>query len=689
MKEIKPKPKPNLEKLLGKEKYQLFQDVKNRIEELKEVRKNVYGLNLENLWAEADKNYIPHKLRTKGKKVIYSDEEKGWRGVPTVLEKSGDWQSDASQPNPYIKIQTALSILIDRNPEGIFTPGSKQYEQTTLLMKTLYQRNWEIAKSKQQLKLFVYNLAKYGWAIARTYPKLVKRRVKVLVDYNEEEPEKSVYEKKEVVEYNDVFRENLDPWNAWIDDMTLPNQPETMRDWAWRKVYSWDVFQEEFGNYKLAKYVQKGGEVEDKLNVGIKRKFQEKDLVEVYFYENRIKDVYMVIANGIPVIIEPLPISDSEGRKRLSCWQTYWTLRSATCPYGVGIYEAIREDQKLLDRIRNMTIDQLTLAIYKMFFYTGTSELTEGGEIAIEPGKGRQVLDPSNVKWLEVPGPGAEAWAGIEMFKKDIENASGVTAPLLGEITGKTAFEIAQAKEAALKRLKTPLENIADALDEDGYITISLMQMLYSIPEVYRITDRERINAYLQEIQSDPELYEYDEEGNFYAKVYREFPMNLEKDEQGNFIESEETRFFRIKPSGLRWEGIIKVKAQSILSVSKELQKAMDLEMINLLSPLLERVNQEILLIQQAGGEVNLNNTTYGKVIKNLLRIYDKDPKDWLPDGWLTKEAIRTPLVKPVQPPQTSPLRPEKVVPTTELESKPRNVIQKLASQIKEAIPFR
>ena len=145
-----------------------------------------------------------------------------------------------------------------------------------------------------------------------------------------------------------------------------------------------------------------------------------------------------------------------------------------------------------------------------------------------------------------MPGPGAEAWAGIEMFKKDIENASGVTAPLLGEITGKTAFEIAQAKEAALKRLKTPLENIADALEEDGYITVSLIQMLYSIPEVYKITDREKINAYLQEIQSDPELYEYDEEGNFYAKVYREFPMNLEKDEQGNFIESEETRFFRI-----------------------------------------------------------------------------------------------------------------------------------------------
>jgi len=682
--EEKQKPQPNLEKLLGKEKYELYLFVKDRIKRLQQARQQLYGINLEKIWAQADKDYIPHTLKTKGKKVIYTDEEQGWRGVPTVLEKTGDWQSDTSYPNPYIKIQTALSILIDRNPEAVFTPGAKQYEQNNLLIKTLYQRNWEIAKSKQQLKLFIFNLAKYGWAIARTYPKFIKRKVKILKEYNEENPEKSVYEEKEVVEYNDIFRENLDVWNAWIDDMALPNRPDTIRDWAWRKVYPWDVFLQEFGNYPLTKYVSKGGETEEKIGIGIKRRFQEKDLVEVYFYENKVKDVYMVIANNIPIVIEPLPISDNEGRKKLSCWQAYWTLRNANCPYGIGIYEAIRNDQKLLDRIRNMTIDQLTLSIYKMFFHTGTSELTEGGEIAIEPGVGKQLLDPTSMRWLEVPGPGAEAWAGIEMFKKDIEEISGITPPLMGEITGKTAFEIAQAKEAALKRLKTPLENIADALEEDGYITVSLMQMLYSIPEVYKIVDKEKINAYLQEIQSDPELYEYDEEGNFYAKVYREFPMNLEKDEQGNFIESEDTRFFRIKPRGLIWEGIIKIKPQSILSVSKELQKAMDLEMINLLVPLLERVGQEIAIAQQSGIGISLNDTVHGKVIKNLLKIYDKDPKDWLPDGWLVKGEIKPPLILPRGETQA-----EKVVPTTELDQKPRNVVQKMVNKIKEVVPFR
>ena len=100
-----------------------------------------------------------------------------------------------------------------------------------------------------------------------------------------------------------------------------------------------------------------------------------------------------------------------------------------------------------------MTIDQLTLSIYKMFFYQGTQSITETGDIKITPGAGKQVLDPKNINWLEIPGPGSEAWKGLEIFKKDMDEASGITDPLLGIITGKTAFEIAQAKESALKAL--------------------------------------------------------------------------------------------------------------------------------------------------------------------------------------------------------------------------------------------
>ncbi len=643
--------------LLDEQKQKDFSYVLNRIEQLKKTKQNVYGTNLEELGKYADKDYIPHKLSGKGRRTIVMDETTGIRGQGqfTELNKSDSWRSDNSQPNPYVKLNTALGILIDRNPTGIFSPGSQRYENSTTLIKQLYSRNWEIAKSKQQLKLFVYNLAKYGWAIARTYPLLLQRQVKKLVEYNQETPSKSKWEEVMTTEYNDIFRENLDPFNCWIDDMARPNNPFSVRDWAWRKVYSLDQAEEEFGNYENWKYVQKGGNTQERIGISVvsgQKKYQEQDLIEVYFYENRLKDLFVVVANGVPVIIEPLPIADNAGNKKLSCWQTYWTLRHAECPYGIGIYEAIRYDQSLLDKVRNMTIDQLVLSIYKMFFHQGTSTLTETGDIQIKPGIGKQMLNPKDINWLDVPGPGQEAWKGIEMFKNDLNETSGITESLMGTIVGKTAFETAQAKEAALKRLKGPLDNISEALEEDGYITVSLIQLLYSIPEVVAIADPAKIEAYLQEIKSDEELYQRTDtengESKFEAKIYREFPLNLESDEKGNLQETEKTQFFRAKPGLLKWEGIIKIKGQSVLTPSKQLDKALDLEMTNITIPLMGQIAQEAQMAMMTGGQFNLDDSVYGKTLKQILKIYEKDPQEWLPNSWLEQpEEQEQPLIVP------------------------------------------
>lgn len=666
----KPKRAFNVQQDLDETKQGLFEYVQSRIQDLQLTRQSQYGFNLEKIWADADKDYVPHRLGTGGKRVIATDEEKGWRGALVTLGTS-EWQSDISQANPFVKIGIALSILVDQNPSGAFTPTSKKFQATNELIKQLYQRSWDVARSKEQLKLYVFNLAKYGWAVARTYPYYRERKVKVIKKYNQEDPSQNEYEDKTVVEYNDIFRENLDPWNTWIDDMARPNNPFSIRDWAWRKVYAFDDAEEEFSKYPFWEYVKPGGNTDERVTSAKgqeSNKFQEKKLVEILFYENRIKDLFMVIANGVPIIIEPLPISDAKGLKKLSLWQTYWNLRHAQCPYGIGLYEAIRFEQALVDRIRNMTIDQLTLMIYKMFFYQGTQALTDTGDIRITPGSGKQVLDPKNIKWLEVPGPGQEAWMGLDYFKKDLDEVSGITDPLLGIVTGKTAFEIAQAKEAALKRLKTPLDNILDSLNTEGYITVSLIQLLYSIPEVYQISDPGLIEDYLKEIQSDPELYSRDEENNFSAIVYPEFPLNLDKDEKGNLIETAETRFFRVKPGTLAWEGIINIKSQSLLSPSKQVDKALDLEMYNILIPLLLQPPE-----------------IYGKVAKAIVKLYDKDPKDILPDIWMQE-----------QPPTNQPLMvsagqapPEQQQPQTAqaLSQNPPSVVGQISSKM--SAPFK
>lgn len=621
-----------------------FEHAKKRIFEMQKFRESDhFGVKLDSLWADADNAYIPHRLKKAKKRVVAEDETKGWRGNLVTLGDS-DWQSDISMANPFVKIQVALSILVDQNPTGVFTATAKKYKATTELMKQLYQRSWEYARSKGQLKLFVHNLAKYGWAVGRTYPLRIERKVKKLVEFNQADPDKSVYEEELIVEFNDVMRENLDPRNVWIDDMTVPNAQFSMRDWCWRKVYTLDSFKEEFGKYNRAEFVTPGGNVDETVNQKkvVSSEKAATDRVEVLFYESRLKDLFVVMANGVPVVVSPLPVSDNKGNKKLSCWQTYWNVRHATSPYGIGIYEAIRFDQAFLDRVRNMTVDQITMSIYKMFFYQSTSTLSDTGDIKIAPGIGKQVINPKDINWLEVPGPGADAYKGLEMFKSDIDEVSGITEPLLGEVTGKTAFEIAQAKEAAIKRLKTPLDNILEALNDEGYITISLIQLLYSLPETRVITDPELIDDYLKEIQSDQDLYERTVDvgpdgqpvETFTAKLFPEFPLNLDKDEKGNLTETEDAQFFRIKPSGLKWEGLINIKSQSVLSPSKQIDKALTLELYNVLMPLISTLDQERMMAMQSGQPTDVDNLPHGKSAQDLIRTYDKDPRDILPPEW-------------------------------------------------------
>lgn len=608
--ENKPKENFSSTKHLSEKEREKYDYVHKRIKQLQDNRsKEKYGVEIEKIWSDADRDYAPHRLGTTGKRTLVQDEEKGWASTLVRLGSS-NWQSDISMPNPFVKINTAISILIDRNPSAVFSPGAKRYKSSTELQSQLYKRSWEIAKSRQQLKLFVFNLAKYGWACARTYPLLIKNNG--------------------VVEYDDVFRENLDPWNVWIDDEALPNNQFTVKDWCYRKVYSMDSLKLEFGESKLWDYVQAGGITTDKVTGGNQdsKKLIDEDKVEVYFYENKVKfgSIYMVIANEVPIMIEELPIEDINGAKKLTLWDTYWLLRHAQCREGIGVYEAIRYDQAMLDRFRNMTIDQLTMSIYKMFFFTGTNTLTETGDIKITPGVGKQIMNPKDVNWLDIPGPGAEAWKGIEMLKQDIQEASGITDTLQGISEEKTAFQSSLARESALKRLKTPLDNICDALETEASITMCVNTLLYSEPEIKAIADPELIERYLKDIQSDPDLYErtIDEQGNetFNAKIYSEIPLNLEEDEKKNLVESPETKFFRIKPSSLSWDGVISVKAQSILTPSKQLDKTLELEMYNLLIPLFAQPPE-----------------LYKKTAENICKLYDKDPKEVLPDTWIQGQS--------------------------------------------------
>jgi len=599
-----------------------FDMAEERKDFLVEYRKKT---GIEQIWKHADEAYIPHKIKARASsKVLVSDDELGWRSAPIDLNVEDSWQEESVPPNPYIKIQTALGIIVDRNPKAIFEPSAKKYDANTMLMKNLYERSWETAMSKDAvLKPFVFNCAKYGTGVGRTFPLEISRDIRDLKTFVPEDPKKNVYEESTFTYYDDLFRESLSPWQVYFDDSMMYGNPFSSSDVLYYKDYDWLKLKSQFKHLKNFKYIKPEKKVigdDNQIKTaeqGTEDKDGSKYQERVWFWENLEMDMFIVwTAGGVVLVNEPMP--QSPKNKRLSVWSAPWTMRDDKSPYGIGIYEAMRNDHQLYTKVRNMTMDQLVASIYREFFYSGTDELDGDGEMKMRPGKGRQVSDAKNIKWNEVPGPNMDAWDAQDRIMARIDDVTGISKSLQGEITGSTAFEISQARESALKRMKTPLENITHALELDGYISCGIIEDLYSVPKIKLISE----DRYIDFIEL--EEYETEEggrliEGEHYDTEYKEVPLYMERDEETKETRKSETRnFFKLKDDDFPWEGVIKIKGQSIIADSELLERTTTVEMANLVVPLFQ--------MQREISE---------KPAREIIKAYNKDPEDWIPNAWM------------------------------------------------------
>jgi hypothetical protein len=184
--------------------------------------------------------------------------------------------------------------------------------------------------------------------------------------------------------------------------------------------------------------------------------------------------------------------------------------------------------------------------------------------------------------------------------------------------------------------LNIPLENVAQALEEEAYISLSWMQQVYSTPEVMEFETPEDMAAYLQENSKTPIAtnVKVDTQTGEPKGVVADFlpvlDLGLDQDNEGNLVESPEDRFFKlgvdIKTTDIKWEGKINVQPQSIISPSIELERQQKTELYNLIIPTIQLMSQSMMT-----GQPQLALALY-KPTEQLLEVHDEKPESWLPD---------------------------------------------------------
>ena len=147
--------------------------------------------------------------------------------------------------------------------------------------------------------------------------------------------------------------------------------------------------------------------------------------------------------------------------------------------------------------------------------------------------------------------------------------------------------------------------------------------------------------------------------------MYPEARFQLDRDPKGNYIKSDSEKLFVITPEESRIDDTIDVDVKSVIADTPELEKQQLLELNNLLVPLFS-------------GDPALNK----KPAMMLLKKYDQDPADWLPESWL----VETPAV-PVNPmaPGVEPApadgrsrEAEKIIPGSRLKRAAQTVVGKI-----------
>ena len=636
-KNVKPKKDDEIKKgyhPLGNE-LKVYQQYTRRKQELLNSRKNISGLDVDELTRRMDRQYFNRNA-----------------DIP-ASELDAD-QTPIAINNAFGKVQSALGILIDRNPEISLEEKNPKYSANRELIKGLAKSSWRNTNSLGQLKLSIFNCAKRGWFVGRTYYRSLKHDARFLESIEEDKKtgKKTMkYETREVTKVDDVAYMNLNNFNVWLDEQTVPEDFYSTRDWAWREVLHIDDIRKMFPEeeYPNMKFVKEGGNTSETIDGQTKQdsrgtgttnasKETKVGMTEVFYYENQYDDWFIVEINSVMVVWEPLP----QHSKRISCTYGYWNLRNAESIYGIGIPEMMERDESYIDRINNMDMRQLLMTISPPGFYTGTED-PEDENLKYKPGVLRRTMDPKNIKFLEIPEGNGKGLERIQWMENKEDSMTGINKQLEGEDSGGkgTAFEAGVNREAGLKRLRIPLKSVQYALDWEFKNRIDLIKQVYTDYKVDKISDPEDVMNYLEEVEADPDYYFIENEGIagqevFHKKDYREIQLNVEQDEKGNFVETEDKKFFKIKPEFLAFEGDVIVDSQSILVQSEELEKADTLRMANIIIPLVQEGDP----------------TKIGRPVKQLLMAFNKDPKKWLPDdfyqamnqaGKIAKDKPQTP----------------------------------------------
>lgn len=536
-----------------------------------------------------DRLFTPHFTSLNGGQDVVDDGYYTDFDMPDKsLVEMASRQKRKSKPLAFEKITTAIASLIKEVPKPRAKAFSGKYSNLNKLVEKTYIENWESNRLIKPLKRFTYHLAKYGIAYGF---RRIKREWKISHIADGQDDKGNVkYKEEKITKCNEVIWETINPRYILLDDCAI--EPSDANDGAVIFYHDNDSFksvypEQEYPNAKYAKAGFKrlisieGGTHKIKTN---KMTGDHKDKIQVLIYQNENKDMQYITANGVLIDSMPLPGS------KLGIFGAKWVEDGEDID-GIGVGEILEIYQPIVDDILNSSNERLRQLVKPVRVLANDVKISNDEDFIWQSGSEMRVDgDISQIKWDRPPVTSSAEITEREMIDQEIDVATFIPKALAGVDVSDTAYQAAQNREAALKKLTLPLDNIKDALEDDANIAFRLFKVLYSQPEevYYILPETQEFEEAIIALSENPEDERFvwmppEKEGGqpiIARRKFKEVELGLSKEikkeegrlvDTGNVIESEEATFWEMIPNHFNWEGYINIEPMSFIPVSESL----------------------------------------------------------------------------------------------------------------------
>lgn len=415
------------------------------------------------------------------------------------------WMSNLFVPLTASHVRALQPRVIESRPEMRVLGRSRADHAKAQKVQTVLEYIWDKSNIDAELRKLVWIALVYGTAFGKVIWSQ-KRRAQYQSDYDKSTENPKLIEGS--LYYDDPDFQAVDAYDLYPDPTAT--SMENMRYLCQRYVMTKEEIVKTWLNLKNMEFVGVGGDTADYKFIRRlvpRTKFAEKrqntisatgeggtlsaqsvaakkELIEVieYWEDDRL----IVIANDVIIkdISNPYPTKEIP----------YVRLVYEELPfemYGVGVVEQVEQVQYGLNTIRNQRIDNVTMAIHKMFIVNPLA-LVDENDLTTRPFGIIRTPDPQAVKPVEFGDIKQSAYLEDNLMVETAKFATGIDdfTRGIGGPASLTATAVTAQKESTSDRVKNFVRNMeTEVFSKTMRLWISYIQAFYPTKTISRIND--------------------------------------------------------------------------------------------------------------------------------------------------------------------------------------------------------